>query len=78
MPKSHPTLYHEALARALEPFGGQFAKEMSRFLVPDVYDKLILSETFLAYCIESVKYFMQAMKSDYLNHLEQNFSNNLS
>lgn len=52
---------------------GQFAKEMSRFLVPDVYDKLILSETFLAYCIESVKYFMQAMKSDDLNHLEPNF-----
>ena|GEM_PF-235096 len=43
---------------------GQFAKEMARFLVPNLYDDLMTSDAFLAYCADSVDYFMQAMQHD--------------
>ncbi len=36
--------------------------EPMKSLVANIYDDLIRSEAFLAYCIESVKYFMHAMK----------------
>ncbi len=55
-------LWDQTIARVTEHVqNGQFAREMARFLVPNIYDDLIRSEAFLAYCIESVKYFMHAM-----------------
>jgi predicted nucleotidyltransferase component of viral defense system len=43
---------------------GQFAKEMARFLVPNLHDDLMTSDAFLAYCADSVAYFMKAMQDD--------------
>jgi predicted nucleotidyltransferase component of viral defense system len=43
---------------------GLFAKEMSRFLIPDTHDNLMSDAAFLAYCDESVRHFMQAMQND--------------
>ena len=43
---------------------GQFAKEMARFLVPNLYDDLMTSDACLAYCADSVAYFMKAMQDD--------------
>jgi hypothetical protein len=37
---------------------------MARFLVPNLYDDLITSDAFLAYCADSVAYFMKAMQYD--------------
>lgn len=52
---------------------GQFAKEMARFLVPNLYDDLITSDAFLAYCIDSVTYFMKAMQDDDKTSPRMNF-----
>jgi hypothetical protein len=37
---------------------------MARFLVPNLYDDLMTSDAFLAYCADSVAHFMKAMQDD--------------
>ena len=52
---------------------GLFEKEMARFLIPDAYDNLMSDNAFLAYCDDSVKYFMQAMHEDQDTNSEPRF-----
>ncbi|UOD51459.1 nucleotidyl transferase AbiEii/AbiGii toxin family protein [Orrella daihaiensis] len=69
-----PDLWRNTTDRVSEHIrSGVFAKEMARFLVPDTYDNLMNDDAFIAYCDESVKYFMQAMQEDQGTNSEPRF-----
>lgn len=58
-------LWSQATQRVTQDINsGQFAKEMTRFLVPNLHNDLMTSDAFLAYCADSVAYFMKAMQDD--------------